>query len=61
MFTVPVGEWFKNKLKTYIIDLLKSKKFQSRGIFNQEYINFMIDEHTKNKKTSLENLELLQI
>ena len=50
MFTVPVGEWFKNKLKTYIIDLLKSKKFQSRGIFNQEYINFMIEEHTKNKK-----------
>lgn len=50
MFTVPVGEWFKTKLKTYIIDLLKSNKFQSRGIFNQKYINLMIDQHIDNKK-----------
>lgn len=48
MFTVPVGEWFKSSLKEYISLLLQSDKFKKRGIYNQDYIDQMLEKHTNN-------------
>ena len=45
MFTVPVGEWFKNKLKNYLIEIIESNSFKSRQIFNQQTIENMVASH----------------
>lgn len=45
MFTVPIGEWFKNKLSTYLIDIVTSERFKSRGIFNNNYVLDMCKKH----------------
>ena len=45
MFTVPVGEWFKGRLKNYLIDVLTSESFKSRGLFQQNHVEKMIENH----------------
>ena len=45
MFTVPIGEWFKNKLKNYLIEIIESNSFKSRQIFNQQTIENMVARH----------------
>ena len=49
MFTVPVGEWFKTKLKGYVTEIINSDSLTNRGIFNKEYLNLMLKDHTENK------------
>ena len=50
MFTVPVGEWFKTKLKSYVVNIINSDSLKSRKIFNPVYLNMMLDDHINNKK-----------
>tara|TARA_Y100001960_G_C14782785_1_gene888143 strand:+ start:10675 stop:12429 length:1755 start_codon:yes stop_codon:yes gene_type:complete len=45
MFTVPIGEWFKGDLKDYLVEILTSDSFKSRGLFDQDRVETMIDEH----------------
>lgn len=45
MFTVPIGDWFKDKLKLLCEDLLLSERTQSRNLFNYEYIHFLLVQH----------------
>ena len=45
MFTVPVGEWFKNELAEFSRELLTSSKFVERGLFNPEYVSGMLNKH----------------
>ncbi|MEA2017803.1 MAG: asparagine synthase C-terminal domain-containing protein, partial [Campylobacterota bacterium] len=64
MFTVPVGEWFKTNLKDYVVDIITSDSLKSRGIFNSEYLNKILNEHIKETKDytrelrAIVNLEL---
>lgn len=64
MFTVPVGEWFKTKLKDYVIDIIHSDSLKSRNIFDHTYLNKILNEHIENKKDytrelrAIVNLEL---
>lgn len=48
MFTVPIGEWFKEHLKDYLVDIVQSESLKSRGIFNHDYITFMVEQHINN-------------
>lgn len=50
MFTVPIGEWFKTHLKDYLIDVVQSDSLRNRGIFNHDYILFMVEQHVNNRK-----------
>ncbi|MDP0561680.1 MAG: asparagine synthase (glutamine-hydrolyzing) [Candidatus Endonucleobacter sp. (ex Gigantidas childressi)] len=50
MFTVPVGEWFRTKLKNYIIDIINSDSLKNRNIFDHDYLCKMLNEHLENKK-----------
>ena len=45
MFTVPVGEWFKNDLAQYTETVLLSEKAESRGLFNLDVIRQMLKAH----------------
>ena len=64
MFTVPVGEWFKENLKKYVTDIITSSSLNSRNIFNEVYLKKILDEHISNKKDytrelrAIVNLEL---
>lgn len=45
MFTVPVGEWFRNELGAFTCELLTSERFLSRGIFRPEPVQSMVHRH----------------
>ena len=44
-FGIPIEIWFKNDLAKYTEDILLSDKAMSRGMFNREYIKWMLKEH----------------
>lgn len=64
MFTVPVGEWFKTHLKSYILDILNSDSLKNRNIFNSDHLAFILEEHISERKDytreirAIANLEL---
>ena len=45
MFTVPVGDWFKGKLKPLCEDLLLSDKARDRKYFNYDYVQKLFEDH----------------
>jgi asparagine synthase (glutamine-hydrolysing) len=45
MFTVPVGEWFKDTLKTYTEEIINSASLARRNIFKVESLNRMLAQH----------------
>lgn len=59
MFTVPVGEWFKNDLAGLCQDLLLSKCVRSREIFNYEYIEQLYSDHCSGKKNNTREIRAL--
>ncbi len=44
-FGVPIGEWFRGKLKDLLLDYLSDDRLRHEGIFNIRYINRIINEH----------------
>lgn len=47
MFTVPVGEWLRQRLAGYCRDVLLDGRLGSRGMFNIEYLEKMIQAHVQ--------------
>ncbi len=45
MFTVPVGEWFKDELKELCVELLFSQRAVSRNLFNTQFVRNMYTDH----------------
>lgn len=45
MFTVPVGEWFKNELANLTKSILCSKRTQERGLFEPERVEQIFERH----------------
>lgn len=48
-FGIPIETWFKKDLAKYTEDILLSDKAISRGLFNKEYIKWMLGEHRQTK------------
>lgn len=46
-FGVPIDAWFRGELKQYTRDILLSEKVIRRNIFKKEYIENILDEHSK--------------
>ena len=44
-FAAPIGEWFKNELKTYATDVFQDPRTAQRGYFNVNYIQSLLDAH----------------
>lgn len=47
MFTVPIGEWFKANLASYLIDIVSSSSLASREIFDMNILKMMAEQHIK--------------
>jgi len=45
MFTVPIGEWFKDRLQGFVRDVLLSPRTTERGLFDTAAVARMIDRH----------------
>ena len=48
-FGVPVGEWFREKLREYLKENLLSDRFFKRGFFKKEEVQKMVKEHIEGK------------
>jgi asparagine synthase (glutamine-hydrolysing) len=59
MFTVPVGEWFKGKLKNYLIEIILSESLERRGIFNINYLKKLTNEHFEGVKDRTRELRAI--
>ncbi|MBB3047830.1 asparagine synthase (glutamine-hydrolyzing) [Litorivivens lipolytica] len=44
-FAIPLGEWFRRDLSSFVRDLLLSHTSQSRNIFNADYIERLLSMH----------------
>jgi asparagine synthase (glutamine-hydrolysing) len=44
-FMMPIGQWLKEDLKNWTLDLLSETNIRKRGYFNYEYIKSMLNEH----------------
>ncbi|MBL7196544.1 MAG: asparagine synthase (glutamine-hydrolyzing) [Candidatus Omnitrophica bacterium] len=49
-FGVPVGEWLRDELKTFLFDTLLSKKAFKRGYFKAQAVKEMVNLHISKKK-----------
>ena len=49
-FGIPLNHWLKKDLKTFSHDLLLSQTFKNRKLFNQAYIEKILEEHQTNKQ-----------
>lgn len=47
MFTVPIGEWFRQTLQAYCDEILLSGRLEARGLFNMDFVRQMLDKHAK--------------
>ncbi|MBX3096503.1 MAG: asparagine synthase (glutamine-hydrolyzing) [Fimbriimonadaceae bacterium] len=45
MFTVPIGEWFKDRLRGWTYEVLLDDRTVERGLFRREAIEQMLDDH----------------
>jgi len=45
-FSTPIDQWLRNNLKELAYDTLLSQTATERGLFRQEYVQRLLDEHT---------------
>ena len=45
MFTVPVGEWFKDKLRPLVEEVLGDERTLARGLFDPEQVRGLVSRH----------------
>lgn len=48
-FSIPISAWFKGDLREYAHDTLLSQKSRSRGYFNMNYIEKILEDHATTK------------
>ncbi|MEM8815839.1 MAG: asparagine synthase (glutamine-hydrolyzing) [Pseudomonadota bacterium] len=44
-FTLPITNWFRGELKTYLRDMLSERRIRETGVFNHAAVERLIDEH----------------
>ena len=49
-FGVPVGRWFTNELKDFVMEMLLDETSLKRGLFSEEFIRRLLAEHQENKR-----------
>lgn len=59
MFTVPIGDWFKDDLADLCRDLLFSVQTQSRGIFNYDYVQLLFEDHLNGRENNTREIRAL--
>ncbi len=59
MFTVPIGEWFKDRLRPLVEEVLLSERTAQRGWFAPAAVRTLVDEHMTGKANRTRELRLL--
>jgi asparagine synthase (glutamine-hydrolysing) len=59
MFTVPIGNWFKNELAPMCKDLLLSSRAQDRGVLNGNYVRDLWENHIIGKENNTREIRAL--
>ncbi|OQX78630.1 MAG: hypothetical protein B6D56_08510, partial [Candidatus Omnitrophica bacterium 4484_70.1] len=49
-FSTPEDEWFRNELREFIEDLINSKKFKERGVFDLKKVQEDFKAHLEKRK-----------
>ena len=44
-WNAPAHQWFSNQGKTKVLDLISSRQFIERGIYNQKELQKVVNEH----------------
>ena len=48
-FSLPLGSWFRKELKGFVQEVLTKDEIGKTGLFNQKYINQILQEHLSHK------------
>ncbi len=59
MFTVPVGDWFKNDLSDLCHDLLISTSTTKRNLFDYDYVRRLYEDHCSGEKNNTREIRAL--
>ncbi|CAI2716965.1 asparagine synthase (glutamine-hydrolyzing) [Nitrospina watsonii] len=59
MFTVPVGEWFRKEMAEFPRELLSSKRFIERGLFEPETVLDLVTRHRSGEANHTRELRAL--
>jgi len=59
MFTVPVGEWFKDELYDFCCEMLLSDRTVNRGVFNAKYVSHLLEQHVEGLKNNTREIRAL--
>jgi asparagine synthase (glutamine-hydrolysing) len=59
MFTVPIGEWFRNALTGYCREILFDGRLQERGLFNLSAVERMLNEHVAGRENYTRQLRAM--
>jgi len=49
-FGVPIGHWFRNRLKVFLKDAILCGRSLARGYFNPQMVRHLVDEHTSERR-----------
>jgi asparagine synthase (glutamine-hydrolysing) len=49
-FTIPMKNWMRNELKDFVINKLSKDNLKEIGLFNQSYIDKVLQEHMSKRK-----------
>jgi asparagine synthase (glutamine-hydrolysing) len=63
-FGIPIGPWFRNELRPWLVDVLTDPRTVGRGYFHQPVVDGLIDSHTSGRADhtqQLWNLVMLEL
>lgn len=59
MFTVPVGDWFRNELAEYCREMLLSSSSLAARLFNSAFLESLLSDHIDGKKNNTREIRAL--
>jgi asparagine synthase (glutamine-hydrolysing) len=59
MFTVPVGEWFKDRLRPLVEEVLSDPRTLSRGLFAPDEVRGLVERHLSGKANHTREIRAL--
>jgi asparagine synthase (glutamine-hydrolysing) len=60
-FGVPLTLWFRNELKSELLEVLNAEAIKKQGIFNADFIQSLISEHMSGKENHASQLWVLYV
>lgn len=55
-FGIPIADWFKNELKSVLLDLFQESKLKKQGLFQPAFVGNLMQEHFAGRKDNRKQL-----